>query len=296
VRLSLITALICLFLVPEILVDKKLFDRMPRVGLAIWTAMLMVGWFSTLVFFLRVALHTEGSSLQAGVNNFIHQVRVGHPLQGMGFFEIAALSIVTDFLILLLVGLVRAVIKNGVARYGQRAVIDLVCQQSLDQDDVHVLEHDIPTAYFVPGRGGRIVLSSGAVATLHHDELLAVIAHERGHRNSHHGMLLTGLQAMSPFVSFVSGARYAPREMQNLIEMAADDVACANTSLSAVRSALLKAKHFGPSPFGALGLTSLLLDRRIERLALRTHGLVQSYLVVAVLAMALSSALLVALH
>ena len=80
--------------------------------------------------------------------------------------------------------LARAFVLRAVALVGQRSrqrcMIDvLACD--LTEDGARVVEHHVPLAYCIPGRGGRIVLTSAAVNALDAEQLEAVIAHERAH-------------------------------------------------------------------------------------------------------------------
>jgi Zn-dependent protease with chaperone function len=131
---------------------------------------------------------------------------------------------------------------------------------------VRLLKHSRPAAYFLPGDGGRVVLSTGAVDVLSTGELEAVIAHEVGHRNGRHGALLVPLQVLSSFVSFLPIARYAPFVMRTYLEMEADDYSRTKVSSDALRTALTKAVLFQPAPIGALNVVDGVMARRIDRL------------------------------
>ncbi|GAA1185440.1 hypothetical protein F4556_000111 [Kitasatospora gansuensis] len=73
----------------------------------------------------------------------------------------------------------------------------------LPGDEVVVLPDDTPYAYAVPGRPGRIAVSTGMLACLDVDERDALIAHERAHlRGRHHRYLLLVrlAAAVNPFL------------------------------------------------------------------------------------------------
>ncbi|MFJ8043509.1 M56 family metallopeptidase [Kitasatospora sp. NPDC096147] len=70
--------------------------------------------------------------------------------------------------------------------------------------DVAVLADEVPYAYAVPGRGGRIVVSTAMLAHLDEDERRALYAHERAHlTGGHHRHLLTVRLAagVNPFLA-----------------------------------------------------------------------------------------------
>ncbi|KQV13950.1 MULTISPECIES: M56 family metallopeptidase [unclassified Kitasatospora] len=87
--------------------------------------------------------------------------------------------------------------------------------------DVVVLPDDAPYAYAVPGRPGRIAVSTGMLACLDADEQDALIAHERAHLSGRHHRYLLVVRlaaAVNPFlrplreaVSF-SAERWADEE------------------------------------------------------------------------------------
>jgi hypothetical protein len=122
-------------------------------------------------------------------------------------------------------------------------------------------------AYFLPGDGGRVVLSTGAIDVLNLSELSAVIAHEVGHRDGRHGALLVPLQVLSSFVSFLPLARHASTAMRTYLEMLADDFSRLHESSESLKTALTKASLFQPAPVGALGVTEGVIERRIKRLS-----------------------------
>jgi len=145
-------------------------------------------------------------------------------------------------------------------------------------------------AYFVPGGGGRVVVSTGATEVLTSAELDAVIAHEVGHRRGRHGALLIPLQATSSFVPFLPLARYASPTMRSYLEMTADDFSVAHGSSAALGSALAKADWFSPAPAGSLSGFDNVIDRRIRRLSLTSAS--RSDALYAVMLAAISSGLL----
>lgn len=65
-----------------------------------------------------------------------------------------------------------------------------------DAGEVSLLESDTISASALPGRGARVVVSEGLVAALDHDEVGAVLAHERAHHSlGHHKLAVVALVA-----------------------------------------------------------------------------------------------------
>lgn len=288
VYLALATSLFCLVVAPILLKSSLRFDDCPRVGLAVWSAFVTLGWLSAVVLFLRVGLGENHGSLVSALGSFAAHLGDGHPLRGLGFREVVGLSLSLDVFLLLLGSLVRTAAAIAFNRQRHRSLIDLVARRADAQDDVCVLAHPQPLAYFLPGRGGRLVVTQGAVDVLSPSELEAVVSHERGHRHGHHGAWLISLQALSPFVHFIPLARLAPTTMRMYLEMNADDFARRRVPRSALEGALGKVSLFGAAPLGAMGLTSGFSSRRMARLAMSRPPVLDLAVVTAVVSASLS--------
>ncbi len=252
--------------------------------------MCLIGWLSTMALFLRLGLGSSKLSLVRATMKFVNGLGDGHPLRGLGLSEVVGLSMAFDLFVLMVGTLFVAAWRITVLRLRQRTVIDLVAETSGRRNGVRLLQHPLPLAYFVPGDGGRVVVSTGAADVLTNEELDAVIAHEVGHRSGRHGSLLIPLQATASFVPFLPLARHASPTMRSYLEMAADDFSVAQGSPDALRGALYKAAWFAPAPGGSLSAYDDVIDRRIRRLSLASAS--RSDTVVAVVTAVLSSGLL----
>ena len=264
--LALGLALLCLVVLPIALRSSTRFDRNPRGGFVIWGSMCVIGWFSAVVVFLNVGLGNPHGPLLRALVAFVARLGDGHPLRGLGLSEVFGLSVAFDITVLMLGGLVVTAVKIWRVRSQQRTVLDLVAESPSSLEGVCLLRHPYPMAYFLPGDGGRVVLSTGAVDALSQCELDAVIAHEIGHRCGRHGAVLVPLQVLSSFVSFLPLARFAPVVMRTYLEMSADDYSRSRESSEALRTALTKATLFQPPPVGALNIADGVIERRITRL------------------------------
>lgn len=290
--LALAMAMLCLIVLPLLLRSWTAFDRNPHGGLVVWGAMCVIGWFGAVVLFLDVGLGVPREPILGSLVVFVQHLGDGHPLRGLGLSEVVGLSVSFDISVLMLGCLIVTTVKVWSARSQQRTVLDLVAEAS-GPDGVCLLRHPYPMAYFLPGDGGRVVLSTGAIEVLSRSELDAVIAHEIGHRSGRHGAFLVPLQAVSAFVSFLPLARYAPSVMRSYLEMSADDYSRSRESNGALRTALEKAVLFQPPPAGALNITDDVIERRIDRLAAAPAPM--RALWTPVLAVAVASGLLTAL-
>lgn len=294
--LTAISTMSCLVVVPEVLHASARFDQHPRAGLAVWTSLNVVGWLSAIALFLRVGLGAFQGSLVSRTVLFIEQLGDGHPLRGLGLTEVVGLSVAADISFLLTGSLVLTAWKIHRLRREQRTIIDLVAESRPGRDAACLLRHDQPLAYYLPGRGGRVVMSTGALDVLSASEYRSVVRHELGHGHGHHGAVMIPIHALAPFVQFLPLARYAPNVMRSYLEMAADDYARTGTSTEALRGALIKSTLFELAPVGALGMSHHLLERRLRRLGAPPRRVVDAAAATAVMSAAISATALLAIH
>lgn len=164
--------------------------------------------------------------------------------------------------------LARAFVLRAVALVGQRSrqrcMIDvLACD--LTEDGARVVEHHVPLAYCIPGRGGRIVLTSAAVNALDAEQLEAVIAHERAHLQGRHDLVLFADEVARAAFPWVSFFRTAGQQTAGLVEMLADDRAARQVGALPLASALVDMGSRA-APRGALGVSSRMTQERVMRL------------------------------
>jgi Zn-dependent protease with chaperone function len=132
--------------------------------------------------------------------------------------------------------------------------------------DVVVLDHPHPNAFCVPGSGGQVVLTTGALGLLTPPELDAVVAHERAHlRGRHHAVAAA---ASVPAVAFPALPLFTAtrREVRRLVELAADDRALQRTARVTLAEAVLRLAA-PPATGTALGAASTAAAERVLRLA-----------------------------
>lgn len=90
----------------------------------------------------------------------------------------------------------------------------------------HVLEHDAPLAYCLPGRtssGAVTVLSRGLLDQLSEAELAAVVAHEKTHLQQRHHFLTMAFEAWYRALPWLPTTRHGRAAVTELTEMLADD-------------------------------------------------------------------------
>lgn len=135
------------------------------------------------------------------------------------------------------------------ARRDQRAALALVGEVQEHYVRVHSPE---VFAYCLPGRGGRVVLSSAAERELDDLQLAAVLAHERAHLRGRHHLLLQTTAVLARALP-VPALRRLHGQARTLVEMVADDRACRVTSREALVGALLRMGAHGTGPGLAAG-------------------------------------------
>lgn len=141
-----------------------------------------------------------------------------------------------------------------VIRRRHRELVDVLAAH--DDRHVRVIEHPTPTAYCLPGRSRRVVLTQGTIDTLPERELEAVLAHERAHLAARHDLILEFFtvvhDAVPPFVR----SEDALREVHLLIEVLADRAAVREVGPVPTARAIVDMAGGAGSPAGAMAMGS----------------------------------------
>lgn len=140
------------------------------------------------------------------------------------------------------------------ARARHRDLVDVLGSPAGEgrADGIRVLDHTTPTAYCLPGRRSRVVLTEGALATLPDDELAAVLAHERAHLRGRHDLLLEYFTVLHHSVPEPVRSPAALREVRLLVEALADRAAVRTSGPVTTARALLTLAQ-GQTPEAGLG-------------------------------------------
>ena len=137
------------------------------------------------------------------------------------------------------------------ARTRHRELVDIVAEH--EREGLRVLQHPTPTAYCIPGRASRVVLSQGVLDTLPGPELTAVMAHEKAHLRARHDLLLEFFTVLHESVPSALRSRRALSEVRLLVEALADRAAVRETGELATARALVAIVE-SRSPDAALGV------------------------------------------
>jgi Zn-dependent protease with chaperone function len=139
-------------------------------------------------------------------------------------------------------------------RHRHRQILSLVAREDTAVPGVLVLDHPLTVAYCVPGLRSRVVVSSGALATLTPDEVAAVLAHEQTHARERHDLVLLPFLVLRPLCRFAADA------VALLVEMRADQSAAPRSLATALH------RFTAVTPPGALGMADAAVVARLQRL------------------------------
>jgi hypothetical protein len=134
-----------------------------------------------------------------------------------------------------------------------------------EEPDVVVIEHQLPTVFCVPGRGGpQVVVSRGALEVLTGSQLRQVLAHERAHLRARHHLVLRCADAFLVVLRGTLGSARARARIAELVEMHADDAAGGANRRDLAEAVVALAG--GAQPLGALGAGGGSAASRVRRL------------------------------
>ena len=135
-------------------------------------------------------------------------------------------------------------------RADHRQLVDIVARH---EERVRILQHPTPTAYCIPGRQSRVVLSQGVLDALPEEQLEAVIAHENAHLRGRHDLLLEFFAVVTESVPELLRSPEALGEVRLLVEALADRAAVRRSGEVATARALLTLAG-SRAPEAALGV------------------------------------------
>ena len=257
--------LLLVVVLPAFVADRPWTRRAPRLAIAVWAV--LSGTALLAVVLAAAAAAMPLAWMNGGVRRVltlcVARLRVTYGETGVVVAELAAVVVVA--LVVAAGGAVaRELVVAGRRARRHLARLDLVGRRDADLQAV-VLDHPTPTAYCVPGRHHRVVVSAGALASLSATELRAVLAHEHAHLSGRHHVLLAVSRGLGSVLPFVPLYRAAAREVSLLVELAADDAAVRHTCRGSLASALL-ALSCGTAPAAALAAGGPGALARVRRL------------------------------
>jgi Zn-dependent protease with chaperone function len=218
----------------------RLFDALPRLGVLAWLVVSLSALTSVALagLTLIVPASSVGGDLAALLRACVFTLQAAYaaPTElpgataGVALVSAATLWPAGWVLTQLLV-----------ARRERHSTLDALALVSRDDAALGatVVDTHVAAAYCLPGRHGRVVLTTAAVDALDADEVAAVIAHERAHLRGRHHLAVavaSGLRRAFPLAPLFATAA---DEIARLVEMRADDVAARGTDRISVAAALV---------------------------------------------------------
>jgi len=149
-------------------------------------------------------------------------------------------------------------------RARHRELLSLVGRRDPDLN-AYVVDGDTACVYCLPGRGGRVVVTSAALFQLSDAQRDAVLAHERAHLRGRHHLLMASTALIRHAFPWVRLFTQACEHTALLIEMHADDVAGRGYGRRSLAEALIMLTSM-ITPRAALGAAGTCTTARIERL------------------------------
>lgn len=264
VALLAYAALLVLFVAP-VMSRYRAFDRAPNLGILAWQVLVASTLLSVVLGGL--SLLVPSVPVSTGLADFLeacamliqhrYATPAGAALGATGLVLVLAVTGRTGYY------LVKAARQARIQRRAHQDTLSLVGR--CGPEGVTLLEHAAPAAYCLPGRQGRVVLTTGALGALSGDQLRAVLAHERAHLRCRHHLVLEVAGAVTSAFPRSRTFRTARAEIARLIELAADDAAVGRTSRFTLAEALLTLNS-GESPAATLAAGGSTAAGRVRRL------------------------------
>ena len=251
-------------------------SRAPAAALALWQAIALAGGLSMIGCLLAFGSAPAGS-LPAAIGALAPHLLAGPLPAGFGVAQVAALTLAAAVALLLMLNLALTAVRAERERRRQHQLIDLLSDPLPGEPRTRVLAHPVPLAYCVPGIRTATVLTDGLIEALEHDELAAVIAHERTHLEQLHHLVRLAFRAWHSAIPWFPIANRAERSVVTLTEMLADDGARRAVGTDALRRALERVGDAGESgsyPESTAGANpdAAMLAARLDRLRVDPTG------------------------
>jgi Zn-dependent protease with chaperone function len=267
-----VLALLVATLAPRLLGRATWTRQSPRLGILAWQASVLSVLASGVLLAFTAVAPVDRISFDVG--HILHAcpeaLQRRYQVLDRSWVHLASLLVAAATFL----ALARALLLQGLAvrrgRVRQRQLIDLLVRRRDSLRGAHILEHDIPLAYCVPGGGGHIVITTAAVAALDERQMTAVLAHEHAHLDGRHDVILFGADVAAAAFPWSRFFRRARRELSLLVEMLADDEASRRSDRTTLATALVDLGQ-SPPPQGAVAANGDTVER-VHRLIHTTAG------------------------
>ncbi|WP_433666481.1 M56 family metallopeptidase [Nocardia sp. CA-136227] len=154
--------------------------------------------------------------------------------------------------------------RGAALRRKHNELVEVLGRADTARADLVWLEHPVPLAYSVAGRGGYVVVTDGLARCLTEAQWRAVLAHEHAHLRGFHHQILGVCQVFARAFPWIPLFAAAPAAMATLIELAADRAAAAEAGPQALAAAL---RTVASRTTTALDLVDKSLELRLQCLS-----------------------------
>ena len=238
-------------------------SRDPVGALLLWQAIGLGGGISLVGAGLAFGLAPLGTNVVDAGGSALASFASGRYPE-LGVLHLIALVVALVVLVRLVFVLATTTARTLRTRRRHRDLLDVLATPWPAAPGTRVLDHPVPVAYCLPGRGSRLVVSAGVLDRLDTTAVRAVLAHERAHLRERHDLVVLPFVAWGATAPFVRGMVCAQLAVAKLIEMRADDVGRSRCDGAALVRALKTVG--GSAPAAALSSFTDALDARIARI------------------------------
>ncbi|WP_079669591.1 M56 family metallopeptidase, partial [Mycobacteroides abscessus] len=216
--------------VPALLARARWPYRAPRAAMVLWQAIAVAAVLSAFSSGLAIAsrLLVPGPDGHPTATFTGEIDRLGW---GLWLLYVTVFAITILIGVRLMVSVVRVGVRTRRRRARHRAIVDLLDHKRYCENwrggydinrrrdhDLRVLEVDEPLAYCLPGVRSRVVVSEGTLSTLGHNEVTAIVAHERAHLRARHDLVLEAFTAVHDAFPVIVRSKSALDAVKLLVE------------------------------------------------------------------------------
>ncbi|BAP97131.1 peptidase M48, Ste24p precursor [Mycobacteroides abscessus subsp. massiliense CCUG 48898 = JCM 15300] len=238
--------------VPALLARARWPYRAPRAAMVLWQAIAVAAVLSAFSSGLAIAsrLLVPGPDGHPTATFTGEIDRLGW---GLWLLYVTVFAITILIGVRLMVSVVRVGVRTRRRRARHRAIVDLLDHKRYCENwrggydinrrrdhDLRVLEVDEPLAYCLPGVRSRVVVSEGTLSTLGHNEVTAIVAHERAHLRARHDLVLEAFTAVHDAFPVIVRSKSALDAVKLLVELLADDAAVRTAGPTPLARALVR--------------------------------------------------------
>jgi hypothetical protein len=196
----------------------RLAWRVPRTAIVVWQALGCTWVLCIIGVALAVGLAPYRLGVLPGLGQLLGDLAGGRLTEELAPAHLAALLAGLTLAGIFLGELVACSVEVVRIRGRHRRLLALVARDHPRAPGALLLDHPAAAAYCLPGFPARVVVSAGALRRLDHDELAAVLTHERAHARGHHDLVLLPFAALRRVLPWLRPVRDAADVVSLLVD------------------------------------------------------------------------------